>query len=76
MKYNFIDVYVSKEKRFSIGRESNTGKYYLSFPVRNQLAEYEEYYEISKIEYENFLINTDKIDILLSRARMRFLKFQ
>lgn len=43
-----IDLQVFKEDRFSIGVEEETGKYYISIPVSNQLVDYEEHYEISR----------------------------
>ena len=52
MKFN--DVFVNKAERFSIGIEEESGRYYVSFPVRNDFAEYEEYYEIERAQFELF----------------------
>ena len=42
----FRDLHVFREKRFSVGVEETSGRFYLSFPVANRLVDYEEYYEI------------------------------
>lgn len=51
---NFTDVYINRPDRFSVGVEQETGKYYVSIPVRNDFVEYEEYYEISQERFEAF----------------------
>lgn len=50
----FRDYAVSREHRFSIGMEEESGKFYISIPVSNQYVDYEEYYEISKDMFESF----------------------
>lgn len=50
----FRDVVVNKAERFSIGVEEESGRYFVSFPVRNEFAEYEEYYEITAVQFEQF----------------------
>lgn len=52
----------SAEYRFSIGRESDSGRHYLSIPVSNRFVDYEEYYEITESDVERF-----KNDIDLAR---------
>jgi len=42
----FKDQFFSREHLFSLGRDMLTGRPYLSIPVGNRLADYEEYYEI------------------------------
>lgn len=50
----FSDTKHSRENRFAIGIEERSGKYYLSIPVGNQLVDYEEYYELTKAEFDQF----------------------
>ncbi|MFB2539562.1 MULTISPECIES: hypothetical protein [unclassified Acinetobacter] len=71
MQYNFKDDYINREKRFAIGKELYTEKYYFCFPVKLFLAEYDEYYEISEDEYHEFFVNQEHILVLLERARKR-----
>jgi hypothetical protein len=52
----FIDAMVSREFRFSIGRETRSGRYYLSTPVcgANRAIEYEARFEIDAAEFDRF----------------------
>lgn len=67
----FKDILVSKNDRYSIGIEEESGKYYLSIPVRNNFAEYEEYYEISPAEFDDFSKDLVKVRELAQRCRGR-----
>lgn len=51
----FSDVFVSREDRFSIGTELDSGRHYVALPVSNGVVDYEEYYEISPQQSEVFL---------------------
>jgi hypothetical protein len=51
----FEDTYFSKEDRYSLGIESTSGRHYVSIPVSNGIVDYEEYYEITPDEYQQFL---------------------
>ncbi len=53
----FEDSYVSREHRYSLGQELNSGKFYLSIPVSNRLVDYEEYYEITESQVDAFTLN-------------------
>jgi hypothetical protein len=48
MNHEFIDLFVSKEKQFSVGQDSISGVYYVSFPqiTNNRQSELEVYFEI------------------------------
>jgi hypothetical protein len=50
----FKDISFSRENRFSIGIEEESGRYFLSIPVGNNLVSYEEYYEISKCNFNKY----------------------
>jgi hypothetical protein len=45
---------VNKAERFSIGIEGESGCHYVSFPVRNDYAEYDEYFEIDRGQFDQF----------------------
>lgn len=49
------DTLVNAVERFSIGIEQDSGRYYFSVPVSNQLVDYEEYYEVTELEYQNLM---------------------
>jgi hypothetical protein len=67
----FNDVCVYKEKRFSIGIEEQSGKYYLSIPVSNSFVDYEEYYEINKDEFDLYKDNVDAAAEFVRQCRNR-----
>jgi hypothetical protein len=67
----FRDVKFSKKHRFSIGIEEKSNKYYISFPVYNGLAEYEEYYELIEQEYIDFILDLNKALPLLQKCKER-----
>jgi hypothetical protein len=51
----FKDTFFSKADGYSIGVESLSGRYYASIPVSNGVVDYEEYYEITQDQYDEFL---------------------
>jgi hypothetical protein len=55
----FADTHVNKGKRFSLGREMESGRFYLSIPVSNRLVDYEEYYEISREAHDGYPENVE-----------------
>lgn len=69
MKFN--DVLVSREHRFSLGIEEESGRYYLSIPVSNGLADYEEYYEIDRTAFERYRVDPVAALPFVDRCRHR-----
>lgn len=67
----FRDLGTSKPHGFAIGIEEESGKYYLSIPVSNQLVDYEEYYEISDTEFKLFEKNLEDAGVLADRCKRR-----
>lgn len=55
---NLDDTYFSRENRYSIGVERMSGRYYASIPVSNGIVDYEEYYELTSDQYNEFLRNS------------------
>lgn len=71
MKYNFEDIKVNRELRYTLGKETTTEKYYLSFPVRNSYVDYIEYYEISTEQLNLFINNEEELLVFLDECRRR-----
>ena len=74
MRYEFENMKISREKRYSLGKETTTNKYYLSFPVsppNQRYVEFEEYYEISSEQLDEFLENEDALIEFLDKCRRR-----
>lgn len=68
---NFDDIIVFRQERFAIGQEIDSGRYYLSIPVSNDLVEYEEYYELTPQEFANFSKGLDEMRRLAAECRSR-----
>ncbi|WP_082959553.1 MULTISPECIES: hypothetical protein [unclassified Mycobacterium] len=51
----FDDTYFSRKDRYSLGVESTSGRYYASIPVSNGIVDYEEYYELTREQHDQFL---------------------
>jgi hypothetical protein len=49
------DTLVNTVERFSLGIDQNSGQYYFSIPVSNRLVDYEEYYEVTELEYQDLM---------------------
>ena len=67
----FQDTHVNSLERFSVGRELDSGRFYLSIPVSNRLADYEEYYEISRECHDRYLHNLAQLSELARKCRSR-----
>jgi hypothetical protein len=67
----FVDSYVFREERFSIGTEEASGKHYLSIPVANPYVDYDEYYEIDTEEFLACPNNLDHLRHIAERSRAR-----
>ena len=48
----FEDAFSSRENRYSLGLETESGHRYLSIPVSNGLVDYEEYYALTPAAYD------------------------
>lgn len=46
----FQTIYVSRENRYALVRDTRSGSAFLSIPVSNRLADYEEYYALTEDE--------------------------
>jgi predicted amidohydrolase YtcJ len=67
----FQDNYVNSLERFSVGQELVSGRFYLSIPVSNRLADYEEYYEISRKSYDRYLHDPAELSEFAKKCRRR-----
>jgi hypothetical protein len=67
----FTDTYVNRKEFFSLGIEETSGRFYVSFPVSNGIADYEEYYAIDKHAFERFQNGVDAAVKFVNRCRRR-----
>lgn len=68
----FIDTFVSREHRFSLGQDSDSSGYYLSTPVSGAMlsAEYEAYFTIDAADYARFRATPSAAEAFLEACRM------
>ena len=71
MKFN--DIYFSREDRYSIGVELDSGAHYLSIPVSNRLIDYDEYYEITESQSKDFLEDRILANDFADKCRSRMM---
>jgi hypothetical protein len=67
----FEDTFFSSEDRYSIGVESISGRYYASIPVSNGIVDYEEYYDLTRDQYDEFLHNSAAAIAFIEACRRR-----
>lgn len=67
----FKDLFFSKEKYFSVGVEEESGEYYISIPVSNKKADYEEYYRIDKNLFDQYQSDLSQLDFVADECRKR-----
>ena len=49
------DAFFSREDRYSLGIDLDSGRHYASIPVSNGIVDYEEYFVLTDEQYEEFL---------------------
>lgn len=64
-------IFVDAVNRFSLDRDEETGRTFVSIPVQNAVAEYSEWYEIDAATFEQFLAAPARAHDLVARARRR-----
>lgn len=67
----FDDTFFSREDRYSIGVESESGRYYASIPVSNGIVDYEEYYQLTADQYHRFLKDREAAIEFIEACRRR-----
>jgi hypothetical protein len=67
----FTDTYFNREERFSLGVEETSKTFYIAFPVRNDMIEHEEYYEIDRAKFELFQKDLNTALTFVTRCRHR-----
>ena len=67
----FQDTYVSREHRYALGVEVESGCHYAGIPVANQKVDYIENYKITDDEYEFFLENQTVAREFIGSCRRR-----
>ncbi|AXK63205.1 MULTISPECIES: hypothetical protein [Burkholderia] len=69
----FKDIFFSREDRYAIGVELDSGTYYLSIPFVNGMVDYEEYYEITESQAKGFSENKALANEFADKCRNRLM---
>jgi len=71
MTQRFTDLYVSRRRRFSLGKDQRSGELYLSTPISGSVraVEYEAYFRISAEEYARFSADPSRTESFLEECR-------
>lgn len=67
----FEDSYFSRELRYALGVETDSGRCYLAIPVSNGSVDYEEYYELTDAQYRALLADPDAAARFADSCRRR-----
>jgi hypothetical protein len=64
-------VYVDRVNRFSFDIDEESGRTFVSIPVRNQMVEYEENYEVDRATFDRFVADPALAHGFVAQARHR-----
>lgn len=64
-------VLVHRDRRFSLDVDQESGRTFVAIPVRNQMTEYDEYYEVSREDFERYLASPPLAFEFVERAKRR-----
>lgn len=67
----FQKSYFSEQNRYWLGKESNSGRYYLGIPVSNSMVDYIEFYWIDGAQYRDFSDNQSLASEFAEACRRR-----
>lgn len=64
-------LYVDRVTRFSLDVEEESGRTFVAVPVRNQLVEYCEWYEVDRQTFERYLGDPTQAHDFVAQAKRR-----
>ena len=67
----FSDEFSSRDDRYSLGTEVESGRRYISFPVSTGVVDYEEFYELSTERFERFRADPTAAIAFVEQSRRR-----
>lgn len=65
------DELFSREHRYSLGIDEESGRHFASLPVSNGAVDYEEYYGLTEVEYAQLLADPAKAVEFIEQCRLR-----
>jgi hypothetical protein len=67
----FEKTYFSKEGRYWLGNETDSGRYYLGIPISNAMVDYIEFYWVGDEQYQKFFEDQDSAFEFAEACRRR-----
>jgi hypothetical protein len=64
-------VFVDRVRRFSLDVDEETGRTFVTIPVRNQMIEYEEWYEVDQATFERYKADPTLAHDFVGQAKRR-----
>lgn len=64
-------LFTDATRRFSLDRDQETGRTFVAIPVRNQVVEYEEWYEIDPETFAAWLLEPELAHDFVQQAKQR-----
>ena len=65
------DTFFSREHRYSLGVDEESGQHFASLPVSNGVVDYEEYFGLSVAEYTEYLAGPARAVAFVEQCRLR-----
>lgn len=65
------DEFFSREHRYALGVDEESGRHFASLPVSNGVVDYEEYFSLSAAEYAEYLAHPAKALAFIEQSRAR-----
>ena len=69
MRWNCV--FVDKVRRFSLEIEEESGRTFVAIPVRNQMAEYDEWYEVDEETFWKYRVDPSLAHEFVERCKRR-----
>jgi hypothetical protein len=71
MQVKLKPVYVDRVNRFSLDIDENSGRTFVSIPVRNSMVEYEESYEVDRGTFDRYEAEPTLAHDFVEKAKRR-----
>jgi hypothetical protein len=64
-------VFVDRERRFSLDVDENSERRFVSFPVHNRMATYDENYEVDRATFDGYVADPTRAHDFVAKAKAR-----
>ena len=68
---SFRTVFVDRVRRFALEVDEDSGRTFVSIPVRNEYVEYSEWYEVDRATFDRFAADPARAHAFVEQAKRR-----